>query len=40
VISIVPVTAMPYAAARLLDEPKPMTSAMTATSSSQLIAGR
>ena len=40
VMSMVPVTAMPYAAARLLDEPKPITSAITATSSSQLIAAR
>ena len=31
---------MPYAAARLLDDSKPITSAITAISNSQLIAGR
>lgn len=39
-IAMVAVTAMPYAAARLLDEPKPTTSAMIAASSTQLIHGR
>ena len=39
VINIVPVTAMPYAAARLLDDLKPTTSATTVSSNIQLIAG-
>ena len=40
VISIVPVTAMPYAAARLVDDPNPSTAATTANSNSQLTTGR
>ena len=39
VISIVPDTASPYADARLLDEPKPMTVPATTTSRIQLAAG-
>ena len=39
VIAIVPVTAMPYAAARFVDEPKPSTSATTPTNSIQLMPG-
>ena len=35
----VPVTAMPYACARLAEDPKPTTSAITATKIPQLIAG-
>ena len=40
VISIVPVTAIPYAAARLEEDPKPMTNPTMEISSIQLIAGR
>ena len=40
VIAIVPVTAIPYAAARLVDDPKPSTSATTPTNSIRLMPGR
>ena len=38
-IIIVPVTAIPYAAARLLDDWNPRTSAITATNSVRLVNG-
>jgi len=39
-IAIVPVTAIPYAPARLLEEPKPSTNPITAASRTQLIQGK